>query len=69
LSEWHVIMRHVFRNALIPIVTIVALNVGGLLGGGQNSGGGGVLGGGAPNNSNGGGAGATNDLLNFLFGA
>jgi peptide/nickel transport system permease protein len=33
LSEWHVIMRHVFRNALIPIVTIVALNVGGLLGG------------------------------------
>jgi hypothetical protein len=43
--------------------------LGGLLGGGQNSGGGGVLGGGAPNNSNGGGAGATNDLLNFLFGA
>jgi peptide/nickel transport system permease protein len=33
LSEWHVIMRHVFRNALIPIVTIAALNVGGLLGG------------------------------------
>jgi ABC-type dipeptide/oligopeptide/nickel transport system permease component len=33
LSEWHVVMRHVFRNALIPIVTIVALNVGGLLGG------------------------------------
>ena len=44
--------------------------LGGLLGGGQNSGGGGLLGGGgAPNNSNGGGAGATNDLLNFLFGA
>jgi peptide/nickel transport system permease protein len=33
LSEWHVIMRHVFRNALIPIITIAALNVGGLLGG------------------------------------
>ena len=33
LSEWHVIMRHVFRNALIPIVTIAALNIGGLLSG------------------------------------
>lgn len=33
LSEWHVIMRHVFRNALIPIVTVAALNFGGLLGG------------------------------------
>jgi ABC-type dipeptide/oligopeptide/nickel transport system permease component len=33
LSEWHVVMRHVFRNALIPIVTIAALNFGGLLGG------------------------------------
>jgi peptide/nickel transport system permease protein len=33
LSEWHVVMRHVFRNALIPIATIAALNVGGLLGG------------------------------------
>jgi ABC-type dipeptide/oligopeptide/nickel transport system permease component len=33
LSEWHVIMRHVFRNALIPITTIAALNIGGLLGG------------------------------------
>jgi peptide/nickel transport system permease protein len=33
LSEWRVIMRHVFRNALIPIVTIAALNFGGLLGG------------------------------------
>jgi ABC-type transporter Mla subunit MlaD len=42
--------------------------LGGLLGGGQNSGGGGLLGGGA-NNSGGGGAGATTDLLNFLFGA
>jgi peptide/nickel transport system permease protein len=33
LPEWRVIMRHVFRNALIPIVTIAALNFGGLLGG------------------------------------
>jgi peptide/nickel transport system permease protein len=33
LPEWLVIMRHVFRNALIPIVTITALNLGGLLGG------------------------------------
>jgi peptide/nickel transport system permease protein len=33
LPEWVVIMRHVFRNALIPIVTITALNLGGLLGG------------------------------------
>ena len=33
LSEWHVVMRHVFRNALIPIVTIAALNFGALLGG------------------------------------
>ena len=33
LSERRVIMRHVFRNALIPITTVAALNVGGLLGG------------------------------------
>lgn len=33
LPEWRVVMRHVFRNALIPIVTIAALNFGGLLGG------------------------------------
>jgi peptide/nickel transport system permease protein len=33
LPEWRVIMRHVFRNALIPIVTVAALNLGGLLGG------------------------------------
>jgi peptide/nickel transport system permease protein len=33
VSEWKVIMRHVFRNALIPITTVAALNVGGLLGG------------------------------------
>jgi peptide/nickel transport system permease protein len=33
VSERKVIMRHVFRNALIPITTVAALNVGGLLGG------------------------------------
>jgi peptide/nickel transport system permease protein len=33
LPEWRVIMGHVFRNALIPITTIAALNFGALLGG------------------------------------
>jgi peptide/nickel transport system permease protein len=33
MPEWKVIMRHVFRNALIPITTVAALNIGGLLGG------------------------------------
>jgi peptide/nickel transport system permease protein len=33
LPEWRVVMRHVFRNALIPITTIAALNFGALLGG------------------------------------
>jgi peptide/nickel transport system permease protein len=33
LSEWRVIMRHVFRNALIPLVTVTALNFGAVLGG------------------------------------
>ena len=33
VSEWRVIMRHVFRNALIPITTVAALNIGALLGG------------------------------------
>jgi peptide/nickel transport system permease protein len=33
LPERRVIMRHVFRNALIPIATIAALNFGGLVGG------------------------------------
>jgi peptide/nickel transport system permease protein len=33
VPEWRVIMRHVFRNALIPVVTVAALNLGGLLGG------------------------------------
>jgi peptide/nickel transport system permease protein len=33
VAEWRVITRHVVRNALIPLVTVTALNVGGLLGG------------------------------------
>jgi peptide/nickel transport system permease protein len=33
LPERKVIMRHGFRNALIPLTTVVALNFGGLLGG------------------------------------
>lgn len=33
LSERQVTMRHAFRNALIPLVTVVALNFGALLGG------------------------------------
>jgi peptide/nickel transport system permease protein len=33
VSEWRVVMRHVFRNALIPVVTVAALNFGALLGG------------------------------------
>jgi len=33
VSERKVVMRHVFRNALIPITTVAALNIGGLLGG------------------------------------
>jgi len=33
IPEWRVILGHVLRNALIPVVTVAALNVGGLLGG------------------------------------
>jgi peptide/nickel transport system permease protein len=33
VSEWKVIMRHVFRNALIPLTTVAALNFGALIGG------------------------------------
>jgi peptide/nickel transport system permease protein len=33
ITEWRVITHHVVRNALIPLVTVIALNVGGLLGG------------------------------------
>ena len=33
LPEWRVVMRHVFRNALIPITTVAALNIGAVFGG------------------------------------
>lgn len=33
LAEWRVIMGHVFRNALIPMATILALDIGALFGG------------------------------------
>jgi peptide/nickel transport system permease protein len=33
VAESKIIMRHVVRNALIPIVTVASLNIGGLLGG------------------------------------
>jgi peptide/nickel transport system permease protein len=33
LPEWRVITRHVMRNALIPLVTVIALNIGAVLGG------------------------------------
>jgi peptide/nickel transport system permease protein len=33
LAEWRVITHHVVRNALIPLVTVTALNVGALFGG------------------------------------
>jgi peptide/nickel transport system permease protein len=33
VREWKVVTHHVVRNALIPVVTVSALNVGGLLGG------------------------------------
>jgi ABC-type dipeptide/oligopeptide/nickel transport system permease component len=32
-SEWSVVLRHALRNALIPVVTIIGLQVGWLLGG------------------------------------
>jgi peptide/nickel transport system permease protein len=33
LTERTVVVRHGFRNAMIPITTIVALDIGGLIGG------------------------------------
>jgi peptide/nickel transport system permease protein len=33
MSEWHVVMRHVVRNALIPIATVAALNFGAVISG------------------------------------
>jgi len=33
LPNWQVLTRHVLRNALMPVITVVALNLGTLLGG------------------------------------
>ena len=33
VAEWRVVFHHIVRNALIPVVTVTALNVGALLGG------------------------------------
>ena len=33
LTESHVVVRHALRNSMIPVVTVMALQVGGLLGG------------------------------------
>jgi peptide/nickel transport system permease protein len=33
VPEWRVVSRHIVRNALIPLVTIAALDVGAILGG------------------------------------
>ncbi|HHX28213.1 MAG: ABC transporter permease [Bacillota bacterium] len=33
VAEWAVIIKHAFRNALIPAVTVTGLEIGGLLGG------------------------------------
>ena len=32
-SEWRVMLRHVFRNALLPVITLVGLSLPGILGG------------------------------------
>jgi peptide/nickel transport system permease protein len=33
LSEWTVVTRHALRNSLIPVVTIIGIQMGSLLGG------------------------------------
>ncbi len=33
LSEWNVVLRHALRNALVPLVTVVGLDLGVLMGG------------------------------------
>jgi peptide/nickel transport system permease protein len=33
LAEWRVVWRHVFRNALLPVVTLLGLQIGAVLGG------------------------------------
>ena len=33
LSEWRILLKHVLRNALIPVITVLAVNIGWLLSG------------------------------------
>lgn len=33
IAHWRVIWRHIFRNALLPVVTMAGLNIGSMLGG------------------------------------
>jgi len=33
LRQWNVVTKHAFRNALLPLVTVIGLSLGGLLGG------------------------------------
>ena len=33
LSEWTVVMIHVLRNSMIPVITVIALNVPAIFGG------------------------------------
>ncbi|MDO3680210.1 ABC transporter permease [Paenibacillus ehimensis] len=33
LSEWSIISRHAFRNAIIPVITVIGLQLGNLIGG------------------------------------
>ena len=33
LSEWRILLKHVLRNALIPVVTVLAVNISWLLSG------------------------------------
>ena len=33
VTEWLVVMRHGLKNALLPVITIIGLQLGGLLGG------------------------------------
>lgn len=33
LSQWHILIRHAFRNALFNMITVVVLNIGTLVGG------------------------------------
>jgi len=33
LGEWRILVKHVLRNALIPVITVLAVNIGWLLSG------------------------------------